>query len=138
MPTAPPIAEIQPPSGASVAGQQGSWCYDEACGDVPAFAKDHLPMLSLADPDESLVFSLGGSHPFSYWSARYAAGPDAAYSELASGGEYIDPDLSDATPGPMISTFEFEPPPSGDWLLSVSLQFGDRGDAVYSWHALVP
>ena len=38
----------------------------------------------------------------------------------------------------MISTFEFEPPPSGDWLISVGLQFGDRGDAVYAWHAVVP
>ncbi len=137
-PVPPPIAEIQPPSGNEVPGQQGSWCYDGACGDVPAFPKEDLPLLALGDDEEGLAFFVADSHPFSYWSASYAADPDAAYTNLASGGEYFDPDLSAATPGPMISTFEFEQPPSGDWLLSVSLQFGDRGDAVYSWHALVP
>ncbi len=138
VPAPPPIAEIQSPSGDDVSGQQGSWCYDGACGDVPAFPREDLPLLALADGEASLAFVLSDSHPFSYWSVSYAADQDAAYTELASGGEYFDPDLSDATPGPMISTFGFDPPPSGDWLLNVSLQFGDRGDAVYSWHALVP
>jgi hypothetical protein len=138
LPPGLPVGEIAEDGQAAVYGHQGSWCYDGACLDGPGLPKDDLPLLEASASDVQLTFSLAETHPFTHWAASYAADEDEESTPLASGGESYDPYVSAATPGPWITTFDFESPPSGDWVLRVFLQFGDRGDSTTTWHVVVP
>ena len=44
---------------------------------------------------------------------------------------------SDAYAEPVIAT-SFDGPPSGDWMLAVSLAYPADGHATYYWHVTVP
>jgi hypothetical protein len=137
-PTDLPVGELSRSGGEpAVPGRPGSWCYDGACVDIPDASKASLPLFTVDNDGDRLTFELPGTQPFTYWSVSYSSDADAARTELASGGTYFDADLSASSPGPWVSSFEFDPPPSGDWMLGVSLQMGDRGDAAYSWHVVV-
>ena len=129
----PPIAQLELGDGSVVPGYLGGWCYDGTCLDGPPPPKAELPLVQSAGA-AGLAFALADTHPFSYASASYAAGHEAGQTELTEVGEYFDPYISPATSAASLSTFNFAAPPNGDWVLRVSLQFGDRGDAVYFWH----
>jgi hypothetical protein len=59
------------------------------------------------------------------------------FTELASGGTYVDPDTH-ATQAPLLTSFMFDGPPRGDWVLAIHVRFPDElGAAPYLWHALV-
>ncbi len=145
-PTATPVpTDVAPPPAGSigaegdtgVVGQPGSWCYDGTCLDGPPPPKQMLP---LAEPaaGADLQFRIADSHPFNHWTVSYQETVDDPAVELASEGDFYDPDLASSTLGPLMSSFDFEGPPSGSWVVSVSLQFADRGDAIYFWHFDVP
>ncbi len=91
-----------------------------------------------AQPGSETSFRLADTHPFNHWTVTYRASIDDPAIELDSGGVTYDPDVASATLGPLSSTFTFEGPPSGDWVVSVALQFAGRGDGIYYWHFAVP
>jgi hypothetical protein len=135
---APPLGKLELPDGAAVPGYQGSWCYDETCADIIPPAKAGLPLIDLSD-DAVLIFTLAESHPFAYWTVDYSPDQgDDSPTSLAEGGTYVDPDMAPATSPPELSTFTFDAPPAGDWVLAVRVQFhGGLGDTRYYWHAVV-
>ena len=80
-----------------------------------------------------MELTLADGAPFVRWFASYGA--DArSLVPLAEGGASSDPDAVGATPAPPLTTASFEPPPDGDWVLTVQVFFSD-GDAMYAWHA---
>jgi hypothetical protein len=134
----PPNGEIVLPDGSVVAGQIGSWCYQLGCADSPALPKRIVPLMSIRGSATTLTFRMPDSVPFATWTVSYAADADADFTNLASGGTYIDPDSSSATQGPVLNSFTFDGVPRGDWLLTISVWFpGTDGDAIYYWHAKV-
>lgn len=137
VPRRPPTAELRLPNGTSVEGQLGSWCYDGGCADSPAFPKSLLPALDIRASAE-LRFTFAEGDQFAFARALYA--PDSEtypFRDLASGGTYVDPDTN-ATPGPLLTSFTFDAPSKGDWVLKVNIRFpGQLGDAPYYWHAMV-
>lgn len=130
---APPSASLSAAGGEPVDGQLGSVCYLDACGDSPWLPADGLPLVELAGADDELTVAIEDGFEFTTWSAQYAAAEDrtgAAVMTLAEGGSQDGPPLTDAT---------FDPPPSGDWVVSVYLVYADGdGDGAYYWHVTVP
>ncbi len=135
--TPPPAGSIGAEGDTGVVGQPGSWCYDGTCLDGPPPPKSMLPVAEPA-AGANLQFRIADSHPFNHWTASYQETLDNPAVELASGGDLYDPDLASSTLGPLMSSFDFEGPPHGSWIVSVSLQFADRGDAIFFWHFDVP
>lgn len=135
---APPLGELTLPDGLVVPGFQGSWCYNRGCLDLIPPDKADLPPIDLP-PAAALTFNLAETHPFVYWKADYAAEQDVyPATKLTEGGTYIDSDQNPPTSTPLLSTFTFDVPPAGDWVLAVHLQFPDGlGGTVYYWHATV-
>jgi hypothetical protein len=136
--SAPPLGELELPDRAAVAGYLGTWCYDGACADIIPPDKADLPLIDVPGGAD-LTFTLADTHPFVYWTVDYAAEQDdGTATMLAEGGSYVDPDMASATSPPELTTFNFEAPPAGDWVLGVNLQFAaGLGDAVYFWHVVV-
>jgi len=135
---APPLGELRLPDGAVVPGLQGSWCYDRGCLDAIPPERVDLPRID-TQSDVLLTFTLAETHPFAYWRVDYAPEQDDESTiRLDEGGTYVDPDVSPATSAPEWTTFTFQPPPAGDWVLTVHLSFpGVLGGTVYYWHAVV-
>jgi hypothetical protein len=135
---APPLGELRLPDAAAVPGLQGTWCYDRGCADVIPPEKGDLPQVDTSAEAE-LSFTLADTHPFVYWTVEYAPErDDDSTTRLDEGGSYVDPDVSPATSAPELTTFTFEGPPTGDWVIEVRLQFaGGLGDTRYYWHAVV-
>jgi len=135
---APPVGELELPDRAAVAGYLGTWCYASACADIIPPNKADLPLIDVSGGAD-LTFTLAETHPFAYWTVDYALEQgDGSASRLDEGGSYVDPDMAPATSPPELSTFTFESPPAGDWVLEVRLQFaGGLGDARYYWRAVV-
>jgi hypothetical protein len=136
-PQPPPIGDLEL-LDTTTPGYAGSWCYDGACLTGPPPPKSGLPLVEVPTAGTELAFVFADSHPFTHATASHARDHDAASTQLVEVGQYYDPYLSEATPGPEMSRFTFDAPPSGDWVLRVGLQFADRGDAVYYWHVVVP
>lgn len=134
LPRLPPTAEIRLPNGTSVEGYLNGWYYDGAGGDGAAIP--FLPALDIRDGAE-LTFAFAEGDQFAFVQVQYKVATDSKVVELASGGTYIDPDTN-STPGPPLTSFNFNAPPKGDWDLGISVRFaGELGDASYYWHALV-
>lgn len=133
---APPLGELTLPDGSAIPGYQGTWCYDGACADVIPPDKADLPQIDTS-ADADLSFTLAATHPFAYWTVDYALEQDDDSTiRLDEGGTYVDPDVSPAASPPALTTFTFEGPPAGDWVIQVRLQFaGGLGDTRYYWHA---
>jgi hypothetical protein len=121
-----------------VTGFQGSWCYDRGCLDVIPPDKADLPPIEVPK-NAALTFNLAETHPFVYWKVDYAPEQDVyPFTKLEEGGIYVDPDIGPATSPPKLTTFSFDAPPAGNWVLAVHLQFPDElGGTVYYWHAVV-
>ena len=130
----PPLATIRVADGSSVVGQLGSWCYGMSCADAPAFPIDRLPKIRLTEPGGRLEIVMPEGARFTYWRASYTESiiNDMYGITLGSGG-----DPEDATAE--FETASFAGPPAGTWGLILTLLFANPdGDALYSWHALVP
>lgn len=134
----PPLGELRSADGTVVPGVQGTWCYRDACADIIPPDRDHLPRIE-TPADATLSFTLADTHRFGYWTVDYALEQDdGSATRLAEGGTYVDSDVAPATSPPELTTFTFDAPPLGDWVLQIRLQFaGGLGDTRYYWHALV-
>lgn len=141
---APPLAELRAAGGPLVPGKQGSWCYASACADIVVGPADALPEIRLPEVGALIELALPAPHRFVYWRAVYRDAEDETAEEmvLAEGGSRPDPDVvqpSGSTPPSELTSVAFEGPPSGSWVLRISLAFaGGLGDAAYYWHAVVP
>lgn len=136
-PAAPAVGSLAVEGSPGVPGRQGSWCYDGACLDGPPGPKQMLSLIETA-AGAPFAFSIPESHPFNEWSVAYRSRIDDQPTLLASGGAPYDPDLASATLGPLMTDFTFDGPPSGDWIVTASLQFAGHGSSVYYWHVVAP
>jgi hypothetical protein len=120
----------------SVEGWTGSYCWQSACVDVDGIPpKSELPQITAGD--DPLEFSLSDSATFTRWTVMYGVGgANSDLSILDEGGSPSDPDAQPQSTPPELSWFEFDSPPRGDWVVTVSLQF-PGGDFSYAWHVLV-
>jgi hypothetical protein len=90
----------------------------------------------LAAIDGTLGFALKNGTLFYEWWASYSAQSMGRVTQLGHGGGDFDPDSSETQP-PALSQIDFPTPPSGDWVVHVSVYFAS-GDASYAWHLSVP
>ena len=147
LPTSMPESS-KPPDGLltggseRVAGWLGSYCWSYSDGSSCADAfrtppKSTLPLLPvLPSVSAELTFSVSGGVEFSKWEATYSARSNGARTDLGSGGYYLDPDSTASQP-PLLGEARFPSPPSGDWVVHLSVSFVN-GDASYHWHVVVP
>ena len=132
----------QPPAGllsagsGSIEGRIGSYCWGDTCADIGVWPpKADLAELDVASREVTIQFSASKPVGFTEWYASYAAGPNGGSKSLVKGGS-SDPDTN-ATAPPEFETFDFPSPPSGDWIVFVSVYFRG-GDLSYAWHVVVP
>lgn len=128
----PPDGFFSAPKAGSARAYLGSYCYGYVCADSPFPPVRITPRLRLPAEAGRLVFRLKGDEPFERWAVGFWPARDerGAYRQerLASGGR--DGAVREAS---------FQPPPSGDWMLSVFVRFADeRGDASYFVRLMVP
>ena len=133
----PPAGSLTTGNQNPVVGRTGGYCYDNGCVDYAGFYKSRVPKIAVSN-GATLSFSLDGEAPFVYASAGYIIdGNDYESTHLGTGGQDVDPDMTGASHPPLIWTFDFPAPPTGDWVVQVFIRFADRGDASYGWHATV-
>jgi hypothetical protein len=126
----------EPPAGfltfedTTVEGWLGSWCLPGRCVDKAEPTLEGLPVLEA--PGDTLTFKLAGDAPFVAYTAAYGI-VSADSTVIKREGEF-DPDAGIVSP-PMTSA-EFSTPPSGEWMVTVFVQFGP-GDALYVWKVSV-
>jgi hypothetical protein len=123
----PPIARLLA-DGSVQAGALGSFAYRDAAADSPWLSSG---LTRLAVPaDEQLTVALLPGSSFEGWQASYAAAADST-------GEVVHALASGS--GESLERASFDPPPSGEWVIRVSLTFPDGdGDATYYWLVSVP
>ncbi len=130
---APPRASLQLADGSVHAGELGSVCYLDACGDSPWLPAAGLQTAGLASAAEPLTVAIEDGFSFVQWSASYAAAEDTTGADvepLTDGG---------AEDGPPLGEVSFDAPPSGDWVVSVHLVYANgAGDGTYYWQVIVP
>lgn len=133
----PPDGLLRLPGGEQQAGKLGTYCYRGGCADSPYWPTARsMTRVDLPAAGAPLSFALADDREFVYWRASYAARDDhfaEAVWQLDSGGE-IDGEqrLTKAT---------FAAPPSGKWLLNVSVWLPpgrDGGDLHFYWYVVVP
>ena len=134
-PEAPPLASLVLADGTEHDGTVGTYCYRESCSDSPFWpTADSLDPVELASAGAQLGVELPAGFEFVAWVARYAARDDyqaETVYPLGSGGS------ADGTA--QIGQATFDAPPSGEWLVEVSLTFADGvGSANYYWLVAVP
>jgi hypothetical protein len=123
-------------SGAtSVEGWTGSYCWQTVCADAEGLPpKAELPQVTARD--DPLEFSLSDGATFTRWTVMYGAGnANSDLTILDQGGAPSDPDAETQSTPPDLHTFEFDSPPTGDWTLTVSVEF-PGGDLSYAWHVI--
>lgn len=103
------------------------------CADAPWLPADTLATVEAAGAGAQLVVSLPREFLFSGWWSFYAAARDRAgerIHELGEGGDGEQDGMREAI---------FSAPPSGDWVVAVTLTFAAAdGSATYYWRVVVP
>jgi len=133
----PPMSDVGPPDGLLRAGRQmvtgleGSFCYQETCGDIGQLPTARIsPLLRVPGSASEMTFHLRGGTGFTTWSVAYWDAWDDQGMEtmdLAAGGRE----------GATLTATDFQPPPPGDWQVKISVAFRDGGDATYFSHLIV-
>ncbi|HEV3484072.1 MAG TPA: hypothetical protein VG106_01595 [Vicinamibacterales bacterium] len=131
--------ETQPPAGILVSGNQrvagelGTYCYQNLCADRIAWPpKTELPLLNATRM--FLGFELDNREPFARWTASYGRANDDPIATLGQGGAAFDPDANGSAPE--FREITFRRPPAGDWVVWVRVDLAN-GDLEYAWHVTV-
>lgn len=95
-------------------------------------------MVRLPAGTVGMAVEIEGDVGFVHWSADYRADGSDDGSVLGEGGAQPDPDAAFATPQPVFFVATFDSPPSGDWVVTLSVNYHGGGDALYFWHVVVP
>ena len=124
----PATASLQAPEASAVAAVLGSYDYCETSADGLPPAAASLNPLRLESRMSELTVYLPDGTPFVGWRGTYTAVADGR--EVPAGNaEFTAPAASTTFRGPTM----------GEWLLSLTLDFGpDVGSATYYWRVVVP
>ncbi|CAN5717805.1 hypothetical protein BH23CHL7_BH23CHL7_08370 [soil metagenome] len=129
-PDLPPIARLLAPGVPAAAGYLGSFSYHEQFADAPWIGAQALDLVRLPAGRPQVTVALPAGNSFERWNVSYAAADDPAGSAVMPLG---------AGDGATIERLAMDPPPAGEWVISVSLWFAEgAGDATYYWSVEVP
>jgi hypothetical protein len=129
-PNLPPIARLLAPGVPAAAGTLGSFSYQEQFADAPWIGAQALEPVRLPAGAPQVTVALPAGNSFERWNASYAAADDSAGNAVMPLG---------AGEGAAIERTDFDPPPTGEWVIRVSLWFADgAGDATYYWSVEAP
>jgi hypothetical protein len=140
-PTLTPSDSERPPDGVlsasyAVVGWLGTFCWGSTCVDAGGLPpRSQLPEI-FANAGTELTFTLADGTSFYSWSAWYRRDSnDDESTEIASGGDPVDPDSTAPTPVPLTEA-TFPMPDQEDGVLTVNVTFAD-GDASYAWRSMI-
>jgi len=127
-PLVPAIASLQAPEASAVAAVLGSYDYCETSADGLPPAAASLSALRLESRMSELTVYLPDRTPFVGWRGTY--------TDVADGRDVPAGDADFTAP---VASTTFRGPTMGEWLLSLTLDFGpDVGSATYYWRIVVP
>lgn len=110
--------------GMSFAGEVGGFDFRTATQSAPWLPASALDV-AVVPAGSRLRVDLDAQATIAEWAASYAAADDTAGDDLVPLGS-----------GPAPASFDAPPP--GDWVLSVTIVFGDgAGSGAYYWHVAV-
>lgn len=127
-PLVPATASLQAPEASAVAAVLGSYDYCETSADgLPPAAASLSPLRLESRMSELTVYVPDGT-PFVGWRG--------GYTDVADGRDVPAGDGDFTAP---VTRATFRGPTMGEWLLSLTLEFGpDVGSATYYWRVVVP
>ena len=126
----PPEAKLTL-SGVEHAGERGSFCYGGMCGDAPFPSPASLASVRLRTAHQELRITLGDGSRFGWAAAISRTSDETGERQTLLGA-------SGTSEGP-VREASFRGPPSGSWVLQLSIDFDDElGSANHYWRLEVP